>query len=263
MSGVQFKGKVAIVTGAGAGIGKAISREWVSCGGSVVVADKNLAAVRDLAGEIAADGGMCCAVHADVTDPAAVDNMAGLTVQEFGGVDVLFNVAGVNIHKNVAEMSYDEWQIVLRTNLDSVFLCSKRVIPEFRRRGGGAIVNMASTAGIMAENRCAAYSASKAAIIMLTRNMAIDFAADRIRVNALCPGGTTSQRVERYLEMHAPEKGAELMKPVPMKRLAKPEEVAKAAVFLASNENAGYITGSSLVVDGGMTAGISFAFFED
>jgi NAD(P)-dependent dehydrogenase (short-subunit alcohol dehydrogenase family) len=130
-----------------------------------------------------------------------------------------------------------------------------------RRNGGGAIVNVASTAGIMAENRCSAYTAAKGGALLLTRNMAMDYASDRIRVNAICPGSTMTPRIQAWLDRY-PGHDNLMDKLCPMKRYADPEEIAKPAVFLASDD-ASYITGASLVVDGGLTAGIRFSIFED
>ncbi|MGH7804291.1 MAG: SDR family NAD(P)-dependent oxidoreductase, partial [Candidatus Binatia bacterium] len=182
-------------------------------------------------------------------------------VEAFGGVDVLFNVAGVNMPKTVEEMDDRDWYHVVDTNLTSVYRCAKRALPEIKKRGGGAIVNVASTAGILAENRCSAYSASKGGVVLLTRNMAMDYARHNIRVNAICPGGTMTPRIRGYLDK-TPGHESMIAALCPMKRFARPEEIAKPAVFLASDD-ASFITGAALVVDGGMTAGTYFALFDE
>jgi NAD(P)-dependent dehydrogenase (short-subunit alcohol dehydrogenase family) len=157
-------------------------------------------------------------------------------------------------------MDDEEWYRIIDTNLTSVYRCSKLAIPEMRKRGGGAIVNIASVAGIMAENRCGAYTASKGGVVLLTRNMAMDFARDNIRVNAVCPGSTRTPRVERYWQK-SPTGKSEVALLAPMRRSAEPEEIARPAVFLASS-GASYMTGSIVVVDGGLSAGINVPTFE-
>lgn len=262
MAPARFTGKVAVITAAGAGIGRAIALAWAQGGGNAVLADKNKRAAEEAAHEAAALGVQALGLEADVAQLDRIQELVAQSAHRLGGIDALFNVAGINMPKNVEEASDDEWRAVIDTNLTSVYRCSKYAIPELRKRGGGAIVNVASTAGIMAENRCAAYSASKAAIIMLTRNMALDFAKDRIRVNALCPGATLTPRIEANIAKRDPAHEKALLDLIPMKRRADPEEIAKAAMFLAS-EDASYITGAALVVDGGLTAGIRFPFFDE
>jgi len=259
MSPKRVDGKVAVITAAGAGIGRAIALAWVHDGGRALVSDKDGQAAERCAREL---GGNALALAADVTDTDAVAAMIAHAVHRFGGIDTLFNVAGINMLKNVEQASEAEWRSVIDTNLTSVYRCSKYAIPEMRKRGGGVIVNVASTAGITAENRCAAYSASKAAIVMLTRNMALDFAKDNIRVNALCPGATLTPRIEANMAKRDPKHEQALMDLIPLKRRADASEIAKAAVFLASDD-ASYITGTTLVVDGGLTAGIRFSFFDE
>ena len=259
MAATRFAGKIALITGAGAGIGRAVAAAWVREGGNAVVTDKAKHAAQRTAEEL---GSHALALEVDVGRLDPVQDMLAQTVRRFGGLDALFNVAGINMPKNVEEASDEEWRLVVDTNLTSVYRCSKYAIPEMRKRGGGVIVNVASTAGITAENRCAAYSASKAAIIMLTRNMALDFAKDRIRVNAVCPGATLTPRTQANIAKRDPTHEQALMNLIPMKRRADPDEIAKAAMFLASDD-ASYITGATLVVDGGLTAGIRFPFFDE
>lgn len=259
MAATRFAGKTALITAAGAGIGRAIAHAWSRDGGAAVIADKDKTAAQRTAREL---GSQALAVEIDVTRLDDVQDMLAQTVRRFGALDALFNVAGINILKNVEEASDEEWRLVVDTNLTSVYRCSKYAIPEMRKRGGGTIVNVASTAGIAAENRCAAYSASKAAIVMLTRNMALDFAKDHIRVNAICPGATLTPRTQTNIAKRDPAHEQALMNLIPMKRRADPEEIANAAVFLASDD-ASYITGATLVVDGGLTAGIRFPFFDE
>ena len=256
----RFAGKVAIVTGGGAGIGRAIVDEWVRDGGSVTVCDLDLHAAQKAAAEVAAAGGQAPALEMDVNDLAAVAAMVPATVKRFGGLDVLFNVAGNNMMKNVEEANDEEWRFIVDTNLTSVYRCSHVAIPEIKKRGGGVIINVASTAGILAENRCAAYSAAKAAVINLSKNMAMDFARHNIRVNAICPGGTWTPRIRGYMARF-PEHQKMMTDVCAMQRMAEPHEIARPAVFLASDD-ASFITGAALVVDGGMTAGKRFELFD-
>ncbi|MGK2941663.1 MAG: SDR family NAD(P)-dependent oxidoreductase [Immundisolibacter sp.] len=256
----RFAGKVAIVTGGGAGIGRAIVDEWVRDGGSVTICDMDLHAAEKAAAEVAAAGGQALALEMDVNKLEAVAGMVPATVKRFGGLDVLFNVAGNNMMKNVEEANDEEWHFIVDTNLTSVYRCSHVAIPEIKKRGGGVIINIASTAGILAENRCAAYSAAKAAVINLSKNMAMDFARHNIRVNAICPGGTWTPRIRGYMARF-PEHQKMMTDVCAMERMAEPHEIAKPAVFLASDD-ASFITGAALVVDGGMTAGKRFELFD-
>lgn len=257
----SFRGRTAVVTAAGAGIGRAIAVEWSARGGAVVAADVDIRAARATAAQIRDRGGECIAVAADVTDSSAVPDVVDAALADYDRVDALFNVAGASLPKRVDEMDDADWYRVIDLNLTSVYRASKHVIPQLRRVGGGSIVNISSTAGILAENRCSAYSAAKAGVLMLTRNMAMDYAPDNIRVNAVCPGSTMTPRIKDYLE-RVPGHGSLLDGLCPMNRYAEPEEIARPAVFLASDE-ASYITGATLAVDGGLTAGKHFAIFED
>lgn len=253
----DIRGKIAFVTGAGAGIGRAIAHEWAARGGIVVVTDVDGVAAQTVGEELGA-GHFCLPL--DVRSGDAIRQALQQAVSRTGGLDVLFNVAGTNLPKNAEEIEDDEWLRIMDINLNSVYRCSKQAIPEMRKRGGGAIVNVASIAGIMAENRCSAYSASKGGVVLLTRNMAMDFAKDNIRVNAVCPGATMTPRIRSYMA-NEPEHQKEMEEMCPMKRFADPAEIARPAVFLASSD-ASYITGAALVVDGGLTSGFRIAAFD-
>lgn len=250
-------GKTAFVTGAGAGIGRAVALNWAALGGRAIVTDIDEAAANSVREEL---GEGHLAFQLDASRRESIGQAFAEAMAAAGGIDTLFNVAGVNMPRNVEEIEEDDWLRLIDTNLNSVYRCSRLVIPEMRARGGGAIVNIASIAGIMAENRCSAYSASKGGVVMLTRNMAMDFAKDNIRVNAVCPGATLTPRIESYVASD-PRHKAEMEEMCPMGRFARPEEVAGPAVFLASDA-ASYITGASLVVDGGVTAGFRIAVFD-
>jgi meso-butanediol dehydrogenase/(S,S)-butanediol dehydrogenase/diacetyl reductase len=256
----DFEGKGGLITAAGAGIGRAIALDFARRGGIALVTDRSEELAHQVAAEITSFGGKALAMQLDVASADAIGAAVEASVSFAGGLDVLFNVAGINIPKNVEVIDEEEWYRVLDINLTSVYRASKHAIPHMRRRGGGAIVNIASIAGVMAENRCSAYSASKGGVVLLTRNMAMDFARDGIRVNAVCPGSTRTPRVEGYWK-NSPTGKSEMAEMCPMKRSAEPEEIAKPALFLASPD-ASYITGAALVVDGGMTAGFVIPTFE-
>lgn len=254
----DFSGKVAFVTASAAGIGREIALGWVRRGGRVFASDidgDGLAGLVDEAGP-----GAVRTRVLDVRDRSAIGEAVAEAAAAWGGLDVLFNVAGVNLPRNVEEIADEDWHRVLEINLSSVYRCSQQVIPHLRSRGGGAIVNVASIAGVMAESRCSAYSASKGGVMMLTRNMAMDFARDNIRVNAVCPGSTRTPRTEGYWRS-SPTGDSELAASVPMRRSAQAAEIAAPALFLASCE-ASYVTGSTLIVDGGLTAGFVVPAFE-
>ncbi|AKK27880.1 MULTISPECIES: SDR family NAD(P)-dependent oxidoreductase [Mycobacteriaceae] len=253
-------GRVAIVTAAAAGIGSAIATRWCRDGGSCVMADTDTAGLETAVAALAASGARVCGVAGDVCRRDVANRVVERALAEFGRLDALFNVVGVSLPRNVEEISEEEWRDQFDANLGSVFQMSKPVIPVLRSAGGGAIVNVASTAGILAENRCSAYSASKGGVILLTKNMALDFARDNIRVNAIAPGGTRTPRIERFLSEH-PEHASMMTDICVMQRFAQPEEIAAPAVFLASPD-ASFITGAVLPVDGGMTAGVRFPAFE-
>ncbi|ARR55968.1 oxidoreductase [Rhizorhabdus wittichii DC-6] len=254
-------GRAGLVTAGGAGIGRAIALEWAAEGGSLVVGDLDREAAIETARQVEQMGGRAIGLGMDVTDPDAMPAMLEALGQLGDPLHALFNVAGASLAKRVDEMVDADWDGVLDLNLKSIYRCSKPVIEVLRRNGGGAIVNVASTAGILAENRCSAYTAAKGGAVMLTRNMAIDFARDSIRVNAVCPGSTMTPRIQGWLDRHPGHE--DLMERIcPMKRYARPEEVAKPSIFLASDA-ASYITGASLVIDGGLTAGVRFSIFED
>lgn len=259
-STADFAGKAAFITAAAAGIGREIALGWIRRGGRAFVTDRDEKAVAALERDARREGGEIQSMPLDVRDRKGIIDAVAAAADAFGGLDALFNVAGTNLPRNVEEIADDEWHAILEINLSSVYRCSKQVIPHLRKRGGGSIVNIASVAGVIAENRCSAYSASKGGVVLLTKNMAMDFARHNIRVNAICPGSTRTPRTESYWKS-SPTGQSELAGMTPMRRSAEATEIAKPALFLAS-EDASYITGSVLVVDGGLTAGFVVPTFE-
>jgi NAD(P)-dependent dehydrogenase (short-subunit alcohol dehydrogenase family) len=242
VTGARFTGRRALVTGAGSGIGEAVARRLHAEGADVLLADRAGERVRALAGEL---GGSARGLELDVRDEAAV---AGATRE----LDVLANVAGIGSTTNAPDTPLEVWEDVLAVNATGTFLCCKHAIPGMVARGGGAIVNMASVAGMIGLRDRAAYSASKGAVIALTRALAIDHVGDRVRVNAVCPGTVDSPWVRRLVDEVGESLDA-LRARQPMGRLGTPEEIAEAVLYLASDQ-AAFVTGTAFVIDGGLTA---------
>ncbi len=252
---MKLKDKVAIVTGAGKGIGQGIARVFVKYGAKVVVADWDEEAGAKTAEELRQAGGDAIFVKADVSNEDQVKALIQATVDKYGRIDILVNNAGIGVYTPVLETSLEQWNRCLAVNLTGVFLCSKYALPHIKAAGGGAIVNIASVHSYQNVGGTAPYAASKGGVVALTRVMAIDHGRDNIRVNAICPGWIDTPLI-RGIFASAPDP-VEARRAVERRqilgRLGTPEEVGEAAAFLASDE-ASYITGASLMVDNGMTA---------
>jgi NAD(P)-dependent dehydrogenase (short-subunit alcohol dehydrogenase family) len=240
----RFEGKTAFVTGAGSGIGEAVARALHDEGARVTLADLSFAAVQALAGELGGDRAVACAL--DVRDEDAVRQALP------AGLDVLVNVAGIGSTTTAPETSLEVWEDVFAVNARGTFLTCKHALPSMIDRGGGSIVNMASVAGLVGLRNRAAYCASKGAVIAFTRALAVDHVAAGVRVNAVCPGTVDSPWVQR-LVADAGESLDALRARQPMGRLGRPEEIAAAALYLASDA-AAFVTGAVLTIDGGLTA---------
>jgi len=249
----SFAGKVALVTGAGSGIGLATAKAFGDAGASVVLADRREDAVRAAAEGLSASGGKALAVRCDVTDDTQVASMIDRTVSAFGRLDVAFNNAGV-IQRRVdtAEISGEEWDRVMAINLRGVWSCVKYELPQMLRNGGGAIVNCSSIGGVIGVPGLAAYHAAKHGVIGLTKTAALEYATRKIRINAVCPG-TINTPMAESLTGGDPKILAEFLKDEPIGRIAEPEEVAAAVLWLCS-PGASYVVGHALLVDGGYTA---------
>ena len=251
--------KIALVTGSGSGIGREIALLYARQGAYVVIADIQLAAAERVVNEITAQDGRAQAVQLDVADEAQVQAVFARVVQEHGRLDILVNNAGVSHVGNILETSLDDWERVMSVNARGVFLCAREAVRQMvaRQPQGGVLVNIASVAGMVALDRRLPYSASKGAVISLTRSIAIDFAQQHIRANAICPGTVHTPFVEGFLAKNFPttsdEERDKLHARQPIGRMGNPDEIAHAALYLASDE-AAFVTGSSLVIDGGLTA---------
>jgi len=252
---MKLKDRVAVITGSGSGIGRAAAIEFAREGAKVVVADINLAGARETVDRIGQMGGESHAVETDVANPESVRNLIRETLRVFTRVNVLFNNAAIQVNKTVEDTTVEEWDREIAVNLGGVFLCSKFFMPHLRATKG-AIVNMSSVNGFFVEPMCAGYCATKAAIVGLTKAMAIDHGKEGIRVNCICPGYIDAGLAEGYFQAQADPAAARASagKLHALWRIGRPEEVGRVAVFLASDESS-FMTGAELVVDGGFTAG--------
>ncbi|MFM7142426.1 MAG: SDR family NAD(P)-dependent oxidoreductase [Alphaproteobacteria bacterium] len=245
-----LEGRVALVTGAGEGIGKAIALAFASHGAGIVIAEIRPDSGERTAGEIAAAGGRAIAVPTDVREASAVAEAVRTAEREFGGLDVLVNNVGGTFSRPFLEIEERGWDAILRTNLKSVFHGTRVAAPAIAARGGGSILNVVSIEGVRAAPSFAPYAACKAAVINFTSTMALELAPSRIRVNALAPDVCATEGVLRQVPAEALRRQA---RRVPLGRIAEPAEIAGPAVFLAS-ELASYVTGVTLHVDGGTQA---------
>lgn len=249
----MLAGKVAVVTGGASGIGKACALAMASEGAHVAVFDCAAEAARNFVAELTSGGFSAVFYAADVANEDDVRAAVSGVEARFGPIEILVNNAGIAMRHPVDEQDGEGWRRCLDVNLYSVFLCSKHAIPHMRERGG-SVIHISSVTGITGVRNRAAYSASKGALVALTRNMAMDYARFRIRVNCVCPGFTRTPLAGALLS--DPEREQRLIAMHPLNRLGEPEDIAHAVVFLAS-DRASWITGHALAVDGGFSAGQS------
>jgi len=248
---MRLQNKIAIITGAGSGIGRGIALAFVKEGAKVVVADWSEEGGKEAVEQVRKINGEAVFVKTDVSKTVDIDKMVKTCLDKFGRVDILVNNAGIYRTYNLHEMSEEDWDKTINVNLKSVFLGSKRVIPEMLKQGQGKIINTASIAGLVGFAQSGAYCASKGGIIALTKEMALDYAPKKINVNCICPGVIKTAMTKDMITDPATKQFLESSTPYP--RLGEPADIAMAAVYLASNES-DFVNGHVLVVDGGWIA---------
>lgn len=251
---MRLQGKVALVTGASSGIGRSTCHLFAQEGARVVLVDINDAGGQETLASIKQAGGEGMYVHADVSQAADCEHMIQEAEETYGRLDVLFNNAGIShaADDDAINTSEEVWDLTFQINVKGVFLGCKYGIPALRRAGGGSIINTASFVAILgAATPQLAYTASKGAVLAMTRELATIHARENIRVNALCPGPLRTELLMKYLD--TPEKKNRRLVHIPMGRFGEAEEIAKAALYLASDESS-FVTGTSFMVDGGITA---------
>ncbi|KKC41450.1 short-chain dehydrogenase [Devosia epidermidihirudinis] len=251
----RLKGKRAIVTGAGQGIGEAIARAFAREGAAVIVAEKNAVTGDKVAADIRANGGVAHSVPTDVTDKAAVEQLHAKTIELLGGIDILVNNAGANVFHEPLAMPEEEWERCFKLDLEAAWSCARAVLPHMLEQGGGSIVNIASTHSFKIIPHTFPYPVAKHALIGLTRALAIEYAAQGVRVNAIAPGYIMTPIAEAYWNTF-PDPAAEKLRAEtlhPPRRIGRPEEVANTAIFLASDE-APFINAETIMIDGGRSA---------
>jgi len=251
----QLEGKVAIITGAGSGIGRASAVLFAEQGARVVIVDCNSAAGSETVALITAAGQESVFCEADVSKTADVERMVKVAVSRFGRLDVLLNNAAVQILGGLTETSEEDWDRLHSVNLKGVFLGCKHAIPEMVKGGGGSVINMSSILGLVGDPDLAAYCAMKGGVIALTKATALCYGPDGVRVNCICPGDVDTPMVQDYFnkESDPARARAEISSHYALRRIATPREIAQTAAFLASDASS-FTTGGVHVVDGGVTS---------
>ncbi|MFC7847008.1 SDR family NAD(P)-dependent oxidoreductase [Arthrobacter sp. NPDC057388] len=252
---MELDGKVALVTGGGQGIGRGIVDRFLAEGAQVAVVQR-----RELGEDLLQHPGVL-GIRADLSDAAAIRAAADQTAAHFGGIDILVNNAGVMFERSIADITLDEWDLMMALNLRAPLFLAQAALPHLQRRGAGSIINVGSIEGLSANPLHAAYCASKAGIHGMTRAMAVDLGKDGIRCNAIAPGWIASELSENYLESQPDADSAReaLNRLHPIGRVGQPTDVGDLAVFLASDRS-GFLTGEIVVLDGGRTAKLPLPF---
>jgi len=253
---MNFEGKVVLVTGSTTGIGEACARAFSAAGASIMITGRNAERGERVRDDLLRQGGAAAFVQANIRSGGVCERLVTETVEHFERLDVLVNNAGIFYSANALETTDEQWRDTFNVNVDALFFLSRAAVRQMLKQHGGCIVNVASEWGLNGENGHVAYCASKGAVVQITRCMALDHAADGIRVNSVCPGETHTQMMDDILKQKGgdfEESLRDLAMGIPMGRIASPAEVARCVLFLAS-EDASYVTGVNLPVDGGNDA---------
>lgn len=256
MAGQALQSKIAIVTGAASGIGRATALLFAREGASVVAVDLNETGGKQLVEEISGNGGRAKFIQADVSRPGDCQRVVETAVAEFGRIDILFNNAGIIRRATVIDLSEEDWDRVVDVNVKSMFLMCRLVVPIMARAGGGSIINTASGWGLAGGAKAAVYCASKGAVVLMTKALAVDHGPQNIRVNCICPGDTDTSMLRNEARQLGEDENGFLAESArrPLGRIGTPEEIAKAVLYLATHASS-FVTGTALVVDGGGLAG--------
>jgi NAD(P)-dependent dehydrogenase (short-subunit alcohol dehydrogenase family) len=251
-----LSGKAALITGGAAGIGRATALLLAREGAVVAIADMNVEAGQSVVAEITQAGGRAIFEPADVTSKADCKRAARRTIGEFGRIDILFNNAGIIRRATILDLSEEDWDRVMAVNVKGIYLLSREVIPQMQKQGGGSIINTASGWGLAGGAKAAAYCASKGAVVLLTKAMAVDHGPQNIRVNCICPGDTDTGMLRDEAQQlgEASDRFLSDAAKRPLGRVGSPDEIAQAVLYLASDASS-FVTGTALVIDGGGLAG--------
>jgi NAD(P)-dependent dehydrogenase (short-subunit alcohol dehydrogenase family) len=250
---MNLNNKVVVITGAGSGIGAATAKLFGKHNAIVIVSDVDLENAQDVANDISSGGGKATAIQTDVTQYGQIEELITYTVSEYGQLDVMVNNAGIGGKKQLrtAEHTHEDWHNVIAVNQTGVFYCMQIALKQMKKQGFGSMVNVASLAGLKASGNNLSYSASKFAVVGMTKSAALEYARKNIRINAVCPGFTHSALLNQLLAV-SEDMGDKLKSFIPMGRFGEPDEIAEAICWLAS-ENSKFITGQTITLDGGLS----------
>lgn len=260
---INYSGKTVVITGAAGAIGSALAESFAENGANVAICDINKEKGQDLVDEILVSGGKSKFFNLDITNKEELLVVAAEITKSFGGINILINNAGVNVgpddRKPIHEFNDDKWKWIMNVDLDGVYFCSKAMIPYMIKSGGGNIINISSVIGIIPFRNQCAFVAAKAGVINLSKAMALELASDNIRVNVIAPGSIMFEGT-KALFYADPVKAEKMLVNIPQHRAGSGSDISNAALYLGSDEDAGYVTGAVLTVDGGWTCGFARDF---